>query len=156
MIDKDLYKKTDGVLFNYQVIKMEIKNLELEIEEISATYNGVGAISYEEKSGHTNKFNSVVENEVINKEKIINKLNREMNSKKRLIAKVDNAMEILNENERKIVEYRCVKGYSWSRIGALLNMDGDYCGRIKREVMNKISPLIWIRESMCKKVGESK
>lgn len=155
MIDKDLYQRTDGVLFNYKIIKTEIKNLELEIEEVSSTYNGVGSIGYEEKTGQTNKFNSSVENEIINKEKVLNKLHREMNSKKRLIAKVDNAMETLSENERKIVEYRCINRYSWSRIGALLNMDGDYCGRIKREVINKISPLIWISENMRRKAVES-
>ena len=55
--DKNLYKKTDGVLFNYKSIKAEISNLELDIEELKDERDGMKGISYEEKSSPTNKFN---------------------------------------------------------------------------------------------------
>lgn len=146
MMDKeqDLYKKTDGVLFNYKTIKAEINNLELEIEEVKAECDGVKAIGYEERSSPTNAFNSSVENEVLKKEKMINKLLREKKSKERLISKIDNALETLDETEREIIRLRCFEKMNWGKVGMLTKMDGDYCGRIKRKVVNEISELIWI------------
>ncbi|SHE61804.1 siderophore-interacting protein [Clostridium fallax] len=140
------YRKTEGILYNYIDIKTEIKNTEIDIQELKAEYEGVSGISYEERSTPTNKFNSSVENELLRKENLIKKLIREKDSKQRLINKIDNALEPLDEIERKIIEYRCIRGYGWTKVGVMLNMDGDYCGRIKRKVINKIAPNIWIKE----------
>lgn len=143
--EQNLYKKTDGVLFNYKTIKAEIDNLELDIDELKEQVNGVSGISYEEKTGPTNKFSSSVENEILKKEKEINKLLRERSSKKRLISKIDNAMETLNEDEKRIIELRCFERKSWTKVGMITKIEPDYCGRIKRKVINKLSELIWIR-----------
>ncbi|MCT8978295.1 RinA family protein [Clostridium sp. CX1] len=140
----DLYKKTDGVLFNYKTIKAEINNLELEIEELKEETDGVKGITYEERTGSTNEFNSSVENEVLKKDKLITKLIREKASKQRLIEKIDNALNTLEDEERQIIKLRCFDKMGWSKVGALTNRDGDYCGRIKRKAINKISELIFI------------
>lgn len=144
MINKDLLKKTEGVLLNYKTIKAEINNLLLEIEDVEAEYKGVSELTYGEKTGATNKVNSSVENEVLNKIKIVENLTREMESKKRLISKIDNAMATLEETEKRIIELRCFEGYNWNKVGMILNMDGDYCCRIKRAAINKILPLVWV------------
>ncbi|MBV7275442.1 DUF722 domain-containing protein [Clostridiaceae bacterium UIB06] len=142
--EQDLYKKTDGLLLNYKIIKAEINNLELEIEEIKSEYDGVKAAVYEERTGKTNAFNSSVENEILKKEKIINELLKEKRSKERLISKIDNALTILEEEEIKIIKLRYFEKMGWSKIGILTNRDGDYCGRIKRKAVDKISNIIWI------------
>jgi hypothetical protein len=59
------FTKTEYFLYNYKNIKAEINNIELEIKEIQHEYTGANAINFDEKSGHTFKFNSSVENEVI-------------------------------------------------------------------------------------------
>lgn len=141
---QNLYKKTDGVLFNYRIIKAEINNLELEIEEIKSEIDGVKSIGYEERTGSTNAFNSSVENEVLKKEKLMHKLLKEKASKQRLINKVDNALNILDEEEREIIKLRCFDKMGWNKVGILTNRDGDYCGRIKRKAVNKLSELVWI------------
>ena len=56
-----LYRKTEALLYNYKNMKAEIKNILLEIEDIENNYRGIEAITYEEKSAPTNKFNSSVE-----------------------------------------------------------------------------------------------
>lgn len=144
--DQDLYKKTDGVLFNYKTIKAEIGNLELEIEELKAECDGVKGMTYEERTAPTNAFNSSVENEILKKEKEINKLLREKRSKERLISKIDNAVETLDEDEQEIIKLRCFEKKSWARVGTITKIDGDYCGRIKRKAVNKLAELIWIRK----------
>ncbi|RHW56142.1 siderophore-interacting protein, partial [Clostridium botulinum] len=75
------YKKTENLLNDYIKIKSEIDNLQIEIEDIKLEYKGVGAMSYEERSTPTNAFNSNVENEIINKEKLLEKLNYKLNKK---------------------------------------------------------------------------
>lgn len=143
--DKDLYKKTDGVLFNYKSIKAEIFNLELDIEELEDEREGIKGISYDEKSSPTHKFNSSVENEVIKKEKEINRLLREKRSKERLIRKIDNALDSLETEEKEIIKLRCFERKPWNKVGMTINKDADYCGKIKRDAVNKISDLIWVR-----------
>lgn len=144
--NENLYKKTDGVLFNYKSIKAEIFNLELEIEELQEEYDGVKGMTYEEKTGKTNAFNSATENEVMKKENEINKLLREKKNKERLISKIDNALDSLEEEEREIIKLRCIERKSWNKVGMITNRDGDYCGKIKRAAVNKLSELVWIRK----------
>lgn len=146
MEDKDLYKKTDGVLFNYKAIKAEIFNLDIEIEELQEEYDGVKGITYEERTGSTNAFNSATENEVMKKEKEISKLLKEKKSKERLISKIDNALDSLEDEEREIIKLRCIERKSWNKVGMITNRDGDYCGKIKRAAVNKLSELVWIRK----------
>ena len=145
MNEDNLYKKTDGVLFNYKSIKAEIFNLEIDIEELKDEMDGIKAISYEEKSSPTHKFNSSVENEVIKRENEINKLLREKRSKERLINKIDNALNILDPEEKEIITLRCFERKPWNIVGMAINKDADYCGKIKRIAVNKISDLIWQR-----------
>lgn len=144
MTDKDKYRKTEGVLYNYKIIKAEISNIELEIAEIESEYRGCGAITYEEKTGATNQFNSSVENELLSKRKLIDRLAREQEKKQRLIQKVDNSMETLEENELKIIDLRFFNRKDWSYIGTVLSLDSDYCRTIKRETIKRLSDLIYI------------
>lgn len=149
--EQDLYKKTDGVLFNYKTIKAEIENLEIEIEDVKSEFDGVNAISYEEKTGPTNAFNSSVENELLKKEKLISKLLREKGCKERLIRKIDNALETLEDDEREVIELRCIERMGWNKVSASIDRNGDYCGKIKRDAVNKLSELIWIRKKYTEK-----
>lgn len=75
------YEDVENYLKNYTKLKVEIQNLELDIEEIKNTVEGVKAVGYEERTGVTNKFNSAVENAIINKERKIEFLTRIKRSK---------------------------------------------------------------------------
>ena len=70
----ELFRKTEGKLFDYKNIKNEIEAIDLEIEDIKNDYIGCGAISYEERTGPTYNISRSVENEVIKKEERINYL----------------------------------------------------------------------------------
>ena len=69
-----LFREVEARLHNYKNLKIQINNLELDIEREKNDYRGCGAISYEEKTGVTYNINRTVENEVISKEKRLNKL----------------------------------------------------------------------------------
>ena len=85
-MSKELFKKTERILYNYSMLKAEINNLGLEIEELENEYEGIGAISYEERSGNTNKISDSVANEIIFREKEIYRLNKMKRSKEILLS----------------------------------------------------------------------
>ncbi|WP_243289299.1 hypothetical protein [Clostridium perfringens] len=68
-MNKEIFIKIENLLRNYNRLEAEIKLIEGEIENIKEYYTGCVVIGYSEKSGPTNKINSMVEDEVIRKEK---------------------------------------------------------------------------------------
>lgn len=144
-MSKELFKKTERILYNYSMLKAEINNLGLEIEELENEYEGIGAISYEERSGNTNKISDSVANEIIFREKEIYRLNKMKRSKEILLSKINNALEVLDENERKVVHYRYLNGKrTWMQVGEILSMDSNYCcNTLRVNIINKLSKMIF-------------
>lgn len=144
MNNKELFKKTESVLYNYSMLKAEIENLNLEIEQLENEYGGLGAISYEEKSGATNKISDSIANEIIFKEKESYKLKKLKRSKEILLFKINNALDALNDNERKVVNYRYYEKRTWQEVGYRLSLDHNYCCNALRPVIiNKLSQMIY-------------
>ena len=88
----------------YREILADIKELELEKEEIEEEIIGISAAPQGEKTSSTNKFRSKVENQVITQDKKTRDIETLINKKKREIKRIDNAMTILKENEREIIQ----------------------------------------------------
>ncbi|MEY8001191.1 sigma factor-like helix-turn-helix DNA-binding protein [Clostridium sp. Mt-5] len=141
---RDNYRKLEGILYNYKNIKAEIKNIDLDMEDLQQEYTGCGSITYEEKAAPTNKFNSSVENEIISKEKQISYLQNMRDGKKRLIDKIDNALDALSENERKLIELRYFDKLHFKEVAIRLNINDTYCMQFKSKVINKLIPMIFI------------
>ncbi|KAI3350132.1 hypothetical protein [Clostridium botulinum] len=142
---KELFKKTESILYNYAMLKAEINNLELEIEEIENEYVGIGAISYEERSGATNKISDTVANEIVFKEKESYKLNKMKRSKEILLAKINNGLEALDQSERNFIQYRYLNGKrTWLEVGEILSLDSNYCcNSLRPMIINKLSAMIF-------------
>ena len=144
-MSKELFKKTERILYNYSMLKAEINNLGLEIEELENEYEGIGAISYEERRGNTNKISDSVANEIIFREKEVYRLHKMKRSKEILLSKINNALEVLDENERKVVHYRYLNGKrTWMQVGEILSMDSNYCcNTLRVNIINKLSKIIF-------------
>lgn len=143
MSNNPLYRKTEAILYNYNKVKAQIKNIELDIENIKNDFNGPGAIGYEERTQSTNSFNSSVENEVISRENEINQLERYKRKKEIELLKVDNAIGSLTEREKIIIEMRYFKKYNNIMIAAKLNLTEEYICNIKRNAVNHILDLLF-------------
>lgn len=143
MNNNPLYRKTEAILYNYNKVKAQIKNIELDIENIKNNFNGPGAIVYEERTQSTNRFNSSVENEVLNRENEINQLERYKRQKEIEILKVDNAIGSLTEREKTIIEMRYFKKYSNIMIAAKLDLTEEYICNIKRNAVNQVLDLLF-------------
>lgn len=138
-----LYKKTEAMLYNFNKTKAEIKNTDLDLEVLRGEFDGVGAVVYEERTGPTNKFNSSVENEVIDRDKKIEKMLKDKRLKEIEILKIENAIESLTQRERDIIEMRYFKKYNNRIISAKLDLTEEYVSELKTNIVNTMTDIIF-------------
>ncbi|ELC8350726.1 DUF722 domain-containing protein [Clostridium perfringens] len=146
-MDKALLKKTENLLRNYNTLETEIKLIEAEIEDIKEYYTGCGAIGYNEKSGPTNKFSSMVEDEVIRKEKDLFYLKRDLDYKVRLKRRIDLAIQTLRTKEEKdLIRLRYINQpkVSWGTVARHLKYNKDYCRKeLRPKVIKQIADFVF-------------
>lgn len=145
-MDKNLFRKTEAILYDYNNLALKIDLLKAEIKDIEETYQGCGSISYEERTQATNKFNSSVENEILEKEKLL-KINKiDLNNKVTLKRRIDSAVQGLKDEERKLVELRYInkRQLSWNQIAFVLKYSQEYCRKdLRKKAINKIGDTIF-------------
>lgn len=139
-----LYKKIEAILYNYNLNKAQIKSLNLEIEYMKNIYGDLNSISYKEKIKSTNKFSSIVENELIKKEDEIKKLENKKRLKEVEIEKVNIALSVLDDREKGIIEMRYFEKYSNIQIAAKLYLTEQHTTKIKSAAINKIAKLLLV------------
>lgn len=143
-----LFPKVEGMLYNYNNMKREIKGLDLAIEEVENNYIGITGLDPSKEKFKTNKINSVVENEVVNKEEKIQKLKKEKLYKENQVKKIDNALEVLTERERQIIDLRYFNKMPNWKVACRIDKTEEYTSRLKRESVEKIIPLLFPLEFM--------
>lgn len=104
MTKENLYRVVEAKLHQYKDINMNIVNFELEIESLEIEYEGCKAIQYEDYSFHSNSFNSITENELLQKEADIKKLKLAIKILKNDKKKITNALTCFSEMERRFFE----------------------------------------------------
>lgn len=145
---EDKFKKMEKTLYDYRKLDTAINNIDIDIEHMKNDITLKG-ISYEEKSGPTNKFNSDVENEVIRRDEYVSeqimRLQRLKTDKMALRAKIYNALKDLKENEYKLVELRYLdkEKRTWLDIGLELGFDKNYCQKLRNDIINQLIEIIF-------------
>ncbi|MFQ9728936.1 MAG: RinA family protein [Clostridium perfringens] len=147
MIDKNIFRETEVLLKNYSKLESEIELIKLEIKDIQKSYTGCGAIGYSEKSGPTNKFSSMVEDEVIRKEKELYNLNKDLDYKVRLKRRIDLAIQTLRTKEEKdLIRLRYINQpkVSWGTVARHLKYNKDYCRKeLRPKVIKQIADFVF-------------
>ena len=140
------YSMVEGILYNYPKLKVEIDNLKLDLEEVQEVV-GIRGVSGNEKAGSsTYAFSSVVENEVLEREKNlerkINRLTGLIQSKERQLKKIENVLGTLTEQELILIEMKYFKRYSINRICELLDITtATFIKRRKKIIVQTLIPL---------------
>ncbi|MBN3349039.1 sigma-70 family RNA polymerase sigma factor [Clostridium botulinum] len=142
MIHIDNYRKTEYMLYNYKQFKVEIKNILLEIEDIENSYRGIGAMQYSDMPKAHNT-NSAIEQEVEQKEKRIEHLNRLISKKENIIKRIDNALEALTERERKLIELRYFNKIPNNRVAEKLDLAEQTTSIMNKKIIDKLSTLMF-------------
>ena len=143
-MNKKLFRKVEATLYNYKNMDAKIQNLEIDIENLKKTYQGVSPIQYGEKVQGTNKFSSIVESEVVHKERLIAKLEEQRDDVVSLKSKVENALKTLDAESKKLVELRYLgKKNTWTAIGIKMNLDSSYCCKRRTLIIERLGELIY-------------
>ncbi|ELC8458781.1 DUF722 domain-containing protein [Clostridium perfringens] len=146
-MDKNIFRETEVLLKNYSKLESEIELIKLEIKDIQKSYTGCGAIGYSEKSGPTNKFSSMVEDEVIRKEKELYNLNKDLDYKVRLKRRIDLAIQTLRTKEEKdLIRLRYINQpkVSWGTVARHLKYNKDYCRKeLRPKVIKQIADFVF-------------
>jgi DNA-directed RNA polymerase specialized sigma subunit len=130
-------------LQRYKVLKAEIKDIELDLEELHEIENiGPSGISYEEKSGPTHRFNSQTENEAVNIADKSQRLENLKRAKEREIERIDNALSVLGDKEREVIELKHIKGCRWDTVTYKLDKSYPHCKRIEEEALKMLEPFL--------------
>lgn len=132
-------KKIEKVLYDYKNKVHLINDFDIQIQLIAKDVGNIKAISYEEKTQSTNKFSSCVENEIINKDKLIEKLEKEKELIQLEVDRIDNMLEILSDEERKIIELRYFKKLKFNKIADILDRNEIALISKNTSILNKLS-----------------
>lgn len=140
----DKFKNTEGLLYSYNSLKVKIKNLKLDLENIE--FEDLQAIQYDhDKLSETNAFSSSVENNVIAKDKQIEIINGKIKYYQNTIAKIDNALENLSDSEKKLVEMRYLRSEPcpWLQIAREMQLEVTNCYKRRNNIINKIATMLF-------------
>ena len=117
------FKKAERKLYDYKGLKADVECLEYELLILKDEYNGCKAITYtSETTGVTNNITDTVYEELIRKEK--------------------DAISLLDETEKKIVEARYFSNdrrkNNWNHIAKLTGYCDRQCVNIRDNLIEKI------------------
>lgn len=137
-------EKTEQMLIEYRINEIDIDNIELEIAELKEV--GVSGFKISEVTSKTNRISNPVEEQFILSQSKIEELTRLKNRLERQNKKIDNAITILKDKERKIIEYRYFQ-YRDRSIGFIakqLDLSEAWTRELKRQALEKIAERIFI------------
>ena len=142
---EDKFKTIEARLYKYKDIEKMNKLADIKIKRLRNDVSLGGGDMFGEKSSPTNKFNSSVENDVIYRElnnidsqiNILVKEKEDRNIEKELI---DQAMELLEEEERKLIKLRYFSKPTnkWSKVAMEMNISEKTCGRMRRSIIARL------------------
>lgn len=96
-------KEVINKLKTYKGLKADINLINIRLEEIEDEILGVSALPSEERTSNTYKITSTVENQAERHLEAKERLLQEKIFKEREIAKIDNSLTVLKEEERDII-----------------------------------------------------
>lgn len=146
-------KQVEQMLKNYQVIKAEIRNIELDLQDIENNIGFKGASGDPKPSTPTYQFNSVVENEAlsISRDRVINNLKKEKNERVKKIERIENALSILTGREEEVIRMYYFKKYSASFIARQLDRTRCQVYKIKTSALKRMEDVLNTGQKMIQK-----
>lgn len=142
-MQKNLKDKARTMLNSYLIFKNDIKNIDLEIEEIKNNYE-ITAIQCKESSGKTNLINKEVENRIIEKDPKINHLLLLKEKNRIQCEKIENAVSTLKEFEADVIRTKYMQAVvSWDIVARKLGFTKIACKRAEERAIIKMIPLLF-------------
>ncbi|WP_410495150.1 hypothetical protein QTL86_13600 [Cellulosilyticum sp. ST5] len=121
------FKDVEGMLYAYTRTKAEAKDIDLEIEEMKESFQGINGKSDNEimQSTPTNKTGDPVADEVLRRTQEIDRLLKIKRSKERYIERIDNMLTTLSDEEQEFVRLKYILGRKGKDMMSALNVSKD-------------------------------
>lgn len=127
--------KAVGMLRRYNDNLVQIKMLEVELEELDEYTPANMAVSYDQPGGgKTNKVNSVVENDVVQRQEEREQIIIKLRTLKRWQRKIDIALDNMSREKRILLQMRYIDGRYWKEIAETVGYEEYY---VKKELKEK-------------------
>lgn len=137
-------KKVEDMLKEYNSNEIEIRNIELELEEFNNI--SISSINSEgEKTSKTNKIQHTVEEQVIRREEKSKKLLNIRNELNLINRKIDNTLEGLKPKEKQVIKLRYIElvGYSWGNIAKKMDISEAWARGLKSKGIKKMADIMF-------------
>lgn len=135
-------KRTITRLKKYKEIKADIIHIDLELEELEIDMLGIGGQADGERTGKTYKVTSPVESQLEHylekKEKLLISKGR----KERELARIDNALSVLKDEERDIIETVLIRGEKYSLLEIKYNRTYTRLKQIENKALRTIKKYV--------------
>lgn len=131
-------KNTAKRIKKYKELKADIVDIDIKIQELEEDMLGVSAQPTGERTGKTYKITSSVETQA---EKHLDKKDKLLKDKARIereIARIDNALTILKEEERDIVETALIEQKKYGLLEIRYNRTYSRIKQIEGEAVKKM------------------
>ena len=131
-------KNTAKRIKKYKELKAEIVDIDIKLQELEEDMLGITGGGLEERTGKTYKITSSVETQSEKHLYKKDKLLRLKASKEREIARIDNALTILKEEERDIVETALIEQKKYGLLEIKYNRTYSRIKQIEGEAIKKM------------------
>lgn len=117
-LQKSCFRFTEKLLYNYSEMREHIGYLEHEVENLKARHKlSIRAIRYDDvKTCNTNNVSKEIENKVIDVVSYVQDAEIEAYKEKRLIKRIDRAINNLSPIHKQIIQLRYQEGLEWKYI----------------------------------------
>lgn len=131
-------KKIINILKKYKETKADIVHIDIELQELESNMLGVSAQPSGERTSQTYKVTSTVEIQLENylekKEQLLERKKR----KERELARIHNALTVLKEEERDIIETVLIEGRKYSLLEIKYNRTYTRLKQIEEQALRKM------------------
>lgn len=126
----------------YKELKADIQEIDIRVQELEEEILGVSGQGTEERTGKTYKITSSVEQQA---EKLMEKkeeLYRQQAVKKRELKRIDNALTMLNDEEKEIIQIVLIERKKYWRLEQKLNLSYSRIKQMEYDAIKKMKKYI--------------
>lgn len=140
-------KSIEEKLKSYKLLKVEVDNLEIDLEGYTPSYaSGIATEVYAGGSKSNNPIpgrstarlaTSLIEDTLIGRTQQLDEKYFRLLECKRLIKKIDNILSMLSDRDRTLIEGFYIKNRTLLELSFELNMNQDYLSALKRSILER-------------------
>lgn len=136
-------KRAEKILYEYPKLKIEVKNLYIDLEEIKEIIVFYGEDGELRIGSSTYKFNSIVEKEVMSRDGTLQDkvdcIKRIIKSKECRIQQIENAINLLDEESIKFIKLRYWNRVKMEHIAAQYHLSKTALYKRKDKILKELS-----------------